>query len=238
MPVRRPPSASRKIGVYAIAHELDAWLMNDTGIGRTAISAPARPPVLLMRHNCLKEVLITHKLSNRPIHECHTATQLKALQVIAKEIPGPVEKILDALVNQAMELCHAGSSGVSILHKEDNGRDLHWDAMAGVLHDCLGQTAPRDFSPCGLTLDQKSPQLFSYPSRYYDFLSNSPVPIVECLVIPIFVNGRAFGTLWIVSHDESREFDSGCVLIMTNLTAFCETALSYMERCSPFNLRA
>ncbi len=51
-------------------------------------------------------------------------------------------------MQQALLLCPAHTSGLSLLHKNDRGQFFHWDAMAGVLRDKVGGTTPRNFSPC------------------------------------------------------------------------------------------
>lgn len=233
LPVRRPQSHSRKSAVYAIMHELDCWLLNNSA-GRQSYHVTSSELLLVPRNGQLglEQVLITHKLSNRLLLKRNRKAQIKALEEVAKEITGPINKLLGTVVNHALELCGAGSSGLSMLHKEDREQLFHWDVMAGVLKDCVGQTTPRDLSPCGVTLDRESPQLFSFPAKYFSCLKASPVPLVEGLVIPIFVNGKGLGTLWIVSHDERCEFNSEDVFVMSSLVALCETALDYTTRYS------
>jgi hypothetical protein len=233
LPVRRPQTDSPKSAVYIITHELDTWLLNNSG-GRCAhqVACSDIPNLSRNGYGDLEQVLITHKLSSRPLLQRDKAAQIRALKAIADEVTSPGYRVLGVLVDHALELCGAGSAGLSLLHKEDREKQFHWDAMAGVLRDCVGQTTPRDLSPCGVTLERRSPQLFSYPARYFSCLKESPVPLVEGLVIPIFIDGKGVGTIWIVSHDESSQFNSEDVFVMTSLATFCESALSYMTRYS------
>jgi len=44
--------------------------------------------------------------------------------------------------------------------------------------------------------------LYSYPARYFTYFQELDIPIVEGLVIPMYLDGLAVGTIWIISHDE------------------------------------
>lgn len=231
LPVRRPQANARKSAVYAITHELDTWLLNNP---QATLSSPdASHVVPHTKATCagkypkgLHDILITDQLAMRPLRRTDEAAQLEALKAIAKEDTSPVKQLFSVVVQHAIRLCNAGSAGLSLLHSEDNEQYFHWDALAGVLSGHVGDTTPRNFSPCGVTLDRRSPQLFSYPARCFNYFADVPIPIVEGLVIPIFVDGKGLGTLWIVSHDENRKFNSEDVQVMGSLAAFCEAALS------------
>jgi GAF domain len=234
LPIRRVPGASRKSTVYAVAHELDTWLLNNPQHSRSIQAHNSRASVPAS----LEKILITDRLARRTLKLSRSADRTSVLKALAEEITGPPETLLGVLVNHALSLCSAGSAGLSLLHAEDEQQFFHWDAMAGRLKDCVGQTTPRNFSPCGITLDRRSPQLFSYPERYFPYLKKAMVPIVEGLVIPIFVDGRGLGTIWVVSHDTSCEFNSDDVSTMTSLAAFCEAALSCHSRGTHVSVNA
>ena len=93
----------------------------------------------------------------------------------------------------------------------------------------VGGRTPRNFSPCGTTLDRGAPQLFSCPDRYFTYFEGVDTPIVEGLVIPFAVSGRALGTIWVVSHDEHRRFDAEDGRIMTALADFTAAALQTLS---------
>jgi hypothetical protein len=231
LPVRRPQADTRKSAVYAITHELDTWLINNP---QTTSFSPETPSCVSSTNgnhtrDCptgLQEILITDELAMRPLRRSDTAAQLEALKAVGKEVTGSAQQLFTVVVEHAITLCDTGSAGLSLLHLDDNEQYFHWDAIAGVLSEHVGGTTPRHFSPCGVTLDRRSPQLFSYPARYFNYFGDVPIPLVEALVIPIFVDGRGLGTLWIVSHDEDCKFNSEDVKVMGSLAAFCEAALS------------
>jgi hypothetical protein len=242
LPIRRPQPYSRKSAVYAITHELDAWLLSNS-VEPHPMQADVRGAQHIFNERKgsggLQQVLITRELSARPLGKRDGAAQIRALEAVGREITKPADQLLGIVVNHALELCVAGSAGLSVLHEEDEGQKFHWDVLAGVLRDHVGETTPRDFSPCGVTLDRKSPQLFSYPARYFRYFEECSVPLVEGLVIPIFVDEKPLGTLWIISHTKDCQFNSEDVLVMTGLAAFCQMALSYLAhaRSQPISLK-
>ncbi len=76
-----------------------------------------------------------------------------------------------------------------------------------------------------MTLDRNAPQLFWYPGRRFQYFNGLACTIVEALVIPIYLDEKTPGTIWIVSHDEEVKFDSEDARIMTGLAEFTSCAL-------------
>jgi hypothetical protein len=102
------------------------------------------------------------------------------------------ERLLKQLVELGVELCKAGAAGVSLL-KTGPDRDVifHWAALAGV---------------------------FAYPARVFTYFNDVPTPIVEGRILPLYgVDRKPLGTIWVVSHDEGRNFDHGDVEVMQRL---------------------
>jgi signal transduction histidine kinase len=187
--------------------------------------AKPKPPGLL-------DILITPELYRRePRSPGHAAENL-ALVALAGEMTNRPENLLNRLVELALELCQAGSAGISLLDSEGEGDIFTWAAMAGVYASNIGGTTPRDFSPCGATLERGAPQLFFYPERYFDYFQTVKPPIVEGLVIPFYGMGRPLGTIWVVSHDEERHFDAEDARIMTSLGKFTGAALQVQRSLS------
>jgi hypothetical protein len=82
-----------------------------------------------------------------------------------------------------------------------------------------------NWSPCGACLDAGKPILCACPARRFTYFNEIETPIVEGLVIPIYAGGRATGTIWIVSHDEERRFDTEDLRIMVSLAQFAGASL-------------
>ncbi len=130
------------------------------------------------------------------------------------------------LAQMAIELCHAGSGGISMLEAGNDGAQLfRWRALAGALERYEGGSTPRDWSPCGQCLNAARPMLYSYPARFFTYFQEVDTAIVEGLVIPMYAAGQAIGTIWIVSHDEQRKFNAEDVRIMTSLGSFVSAEL-------------
>jgi len=182
----------------------------------------------------LKDILITDQLHSRASrnHKAeHARKSLQVLKGVATNAPG---QLLDSLLQMPLTLCRAGTSGMSFLEHGSNGAQIfRWTNLAGKLRKHVGGTTPRNFSPCGVTLDSDSPQLFSYPGRHFHYFNNVDSPIVEGLVIPFHGGENAEGTLWIVSHQEGIGFDFEDVLIMTELVNFAASALRINPSARP-----
>jgi signal transduction histidine kinase len=133
----------------------------------------------------------------------------------------------DALLQHAMELCGADTAGLSLLETTADGQQvLQWTNLAGTLKAHVGKVTARDFSPCGVCLDRKAPQLLRCPARHFQYLNDVDIPIVEALVIPLIsIEGQPLGTIWLLSHHEGDKFDSEDVRIMTSVAEFASSAL-------------
>jgi PAS domain S-box-containing protein len=155
----------------------------------------------------------------------------QGLHALARQLVNQPEIMLQNLVDMALDLCTAQSVGVSLLQTTPSGEEVFgWIVLAGTLKQYVGNTAPRNFSPCGTCLDRGTPQLYSYPGRYFTYLQEAEAQIIECLVLPLTADNHALGTIWIVSHDEQRHFDSEDVRVMTSLADFTAAALLLNQR--------
>lgn len=85
-------------------------------------------------------------------------------------------------------------------------------------------TTPRNFSPCGITLDRNGPVLCKNPERFYEWISDANIVVPEVLLVPLYRNEEPIGTLWVVS-DSSGHFDSGDARVLTELASFVSVAL-------------
>lgn len=211
-------------------------------VGQIAMSAPSQPDEtsrarLMLRLKSqlperefalLNDVLITRELSKRRSHKKNTSHLESVLHRLAPAISGGRQHLLDELVNAALELCDAGSAGFSVLRDEEHV--FRWDALAGELSDQIGGTTPRNWSPCGTTLDIGSAQLFDHPSRCFEYFKECATPLVEGLVVPVYRGREPFGTLWVASHEEGRRFNREDLRAMNCLADFCSAAVTAMQQ--------
>ena len=156
------------------------------------------------------DVLITEVLASRPARLPDLAAENQALRTLAQHLMDEPQSMLKTLVRLALALCRADTVGVSLLETAPDGASFfRWVAIAGALESLEQGTTPGNFSPCGTTLACNQPQLYSYPERFFTYLYHPPFPVVEGLLIPLHVNDRPLGTLWIISHTEARRFECG-----------------------------
>lgn len=174
----------------------------------------------------LDSIVITSELSTRECRPPNFQAQAMAMQSLAQQLIQP-EKLLQSLTQMALDLCHAGSVGVSWLTTTQQGEEVfHAQVLAGVLtqYELIG-TTKRNFSPCGVCIECGNWVLLSHPERHFTYLQAANIPIVEELVIPLSADNRPLGTLWMMSHDLSQHFDSEDVRLMTSFADFAAAAL-------------
>lgn len=179
----------------------------------------------------LRDVLITHELPTRAPRAVDRKAVETTLHRLAAFIPaGDPQALINQLTDAAFELCSAGTAGLSVLETTHEGAEIfRWDALSGRLAPAIGGTTPRNWSPCGTTLDLGSPQLFLHPEKFFSYFANSDPPIVEALVLPVRLpNGMDYGTLWIASHEVDHKFTTSEVEVMTSLCAFTLAAAGIM----------
>lgn len=173
----------------------------------------------------LNDVLITQELSRRESRSPDLKAENDAFRKLARHLAEQPPTMLKTLVAIAKDLCQAGTAGVSLLETTQKGEEFRWVVLAGDLAKYEQGTTPRQFSPCGVCLERQAPQLYSYPARYFTYLQSIEPTVVESLVIPLVATDRLLGTIWIVSHNPQRQFDSKDVRVMTSLADFTAAAL-------------
>jgi GAF domain-containing protein len=185
----------------------------------------------------VEDVLITGELRYRVPKNNSSAAKRRAGSRYLKELAGKntsTHEFLEVLARAAREVCSAGAAGVSRLVQSEHGAPLiRWETVAGDLAQHAGATSPGDWSPSGATLDRKSPQLFLYPARCFHYLGELKPAIVESLVVPIFVHGTAWGTLWVVSHEEHNNFDQTDVDTISSMAEFASDILGRVAKAAP-----
>jgi two-component sensor histidine kinase len=171
------------------------------------------------------KVFITDQLKARaPVVTDYRREKL-AIQDLAEHMTDRPGEILSRLVKVAMEICDAESSGISVLE----GDHFRWVGLSGVLSAFENATTPRNFSPCGITLDQNSPVLMQHPERAYDWIRDANIVVPEVLLVPLVVkHSNPIGTIWVVSS-KTRHFNSGHARVLTELSAFAGAALRMVQ---------
>jgi signal transduction histidine kinase len=172
----------------------------------------------------LESVICTQELDRRKARQPDFEAVAGAMVVLARTMADSPEQILQTLVETALNLCRAHSAGISLLEEENGRKIFRWHAVAGQYAPHLWGTTPRDFSPCGTVLDTDKVQLMARLDRHFTYFSDVQPSIAEALLVPFHVAGEAVGTIWVISHTQSRQFDSEDARVMTTLGEFAAAA--------------
>lgn len=177
----------------------------------------------------LAEVYITDELTRRPPSAADHLREKIALQELAARMADDPEKVLPRFVDLAMEIAGGVSAGISLYEPSPAPGVFRWRYLRGTLAPFNEATTPRDFSPCGITVDRNAPTLSLHPERFYDWISNANIVVPEALLVPLHFDGPVpMGTLWIVS-DQEGHFDSSHTRAATELAGFVSIALRMLR---------
>lgn len=153
----------------------------------------------------LDDVIITSQLSLRPTRSPDYRAEIQNIKILVATMSENPHAFWRRLAEAALELCRAGTVGVSLLDIEEGAEVFRAEAVAGVLSDRLAGTVPRA-SPFGTAIDRDATQLMYLPGRFFPNLRFDP-PILETLIIPFRVQTRPAGTVWLAAHDDTCKFD-------------------------------
>jgi two-component sensor histidine kinase len=174
-------------------------------------------------------VFINDELRRRVPKKTDYLQEKLALQDLASRMADRPDEVLPRFVDLAMEIAGGVSAGLSLYEEDPAPGVFRWHCLRGTLAPFVGATTPRNFSPCGVTLDLNAPVLSSYPERVYTWIADAQITVPEVLLVPLYIGGsEPLGTLWIVS-DRAGHFDAGHARVMTELAAFVGIAL-HMQR--------
>jgi len=166
----------------------------------------------------ITDATITPQLWLRAARTPDIKAEKAALLLLADTLATAPSDVFQVCADLVLELWQADTCGISIRERSDNGEDIfRWIAMAGELKHHLHGTTPRHFSPCGLCVDGNEPLLMQRPELAYSCLDVGP-PFHDVLLIPLTErNSQLEGTIWIISHNTARKFDSEDARVMQRL---------------------
>jgi signal transduction histidine kinase len=175
------------------------------------------------------DVLINEQLALRPVHVPSAEAEMRSLRLLVQKFSTDSMELMNATVESVCTLCGADSAGITVAETHSDGSEtLRWIATAGRIQELGLQALPREYSPCGTVLDRRSPQLFSYPGRYFTYIENS-WDVVELLLVPWEVGSTIRGTLWAVMQNNSKQFDREDLRMLQMLVLFAGTAVARNE---------
>ncbi len=228
LPVHRS-RGKRGSAVLGFREELGAWLKALPVAGAQLNHSAAELQQEPSRYGGTLVTDLFWKRPSRPVDRDKEVEVFRQLSLhIAKQ---DRQGALDNLVTQAMELCKADSSGISLATKSDTGEPVfRWVAASGKMKDHLGGETPRHFSPCGVCVERNGPQLFSYPERFFAYLQGLGLPMAELLLIPFYADADCLGTVWVFCHEMRRQFDREDARILTSVTDLVAAAFRVMPQ--------
>src|SRR5437588_5926173 len=97
----------------------------------------------------LSSILCTEELARRPSRPPDYEKENRALAALASALVDSRANILQILADTILDVTEAGSSGLSLLTKDDDGKGFYWPAIAGEWRGHVGGETTRDFGPCG-----------------------------------------------------------------------------------------
>ena len=184
-----------------------------------AESSPVLPSDALVP---LESVLCTEELDRRPFRPPDYERENRALVVLVQALVESPGSILQALADTILEVLQADSAGISLLTKDE--KRFHWPAIAGTWQPHIGGGTPRDFGPCGDVLDRNAPLLFRHPEQRYTYFLPVKPPVIECLLVPFYVEQKAVGTIWAIAQNDLRKFDAEDMRQLSSLGTFASSA--------------
>jgi len=154
----------------------------------------------------------------------------RALLRLAAAQTGPRDRLLQGIADAALELCCAGSAGISLIEQSAEGeRCFRWLAVSGAFADLRGKATAWSECPCRVTLESGGPQLFLEPQRHFACLQGGPTSVPEGLIVPIETDGVQLGAIWAMSHSKDCQFEREDVRLLTNLAVVAGAALTVVD---------
>jgi PAS domain S-box-containing protein len=170
----------------------------------------------------LESILCTEELNRRPSRPPDYQADKCALVALAQALADSPRTILQTMADKMLEVFQCDSAGFSLLTKD--GKNFYWPAIAGMWQPHIGGGTPRNFGPCGDVLDCNRPLLFSHWERRYPYLL-AAMPVAEQgLLVPFYVEGKAVGTIWAITHNDRRKFDAEDMRRLISLGSFASSA--------------
>jgi signal transduction histidine kinase len=171
---------------------------------------------------------IRASLESRPYRAPDYEAEDRALAALATALAENPRDMLQKLVETAITLCQADTAGISLLEHHAGVDVFRWEALAGVFASARNNTMPRQASPCGVCINENTTQLMYLADRCFPALRSEP-RFVEALLVPFHFQGRAVGTVWVVTHRFDRKFDREDERLIRTLAAFASAGWQFWQ---------
>jgi hypothetical protein len=114
----------------------------------------------------LDDVIVTSQLSLRPSRSPDYRAEIQTLKILVNSMSENPHAFWRRLAEAALQLCRAGTAGVSLLDVKDGAEVFRAEAIVGVLSNRFDSTIARA-SPCGAVIDRDATQLMYLPERFF-----------------------------------------------------------------------
>src|SRR5262245_58497281 len=104
--------------------------------------------------NTLHSLIANDELARRPARPPRFAAGHRALVSLAERMATSPKDALEHLVQVALELCCAQSSGLSLVEEENGRARFRWRAAAGRFAALVGSAVPWERGPSALVLER------------------------------------------------------------------------------------
>lgn len=176
------------------------------------------------------DLFVTEELFRRKASPPDFLGEKQAIQELAARMASDPNAVLPRFVDLAMRLTGGVSAGLSLYEPLPSPGVFRWRYLQGSLATFEHALTPRDFSPCGVTLDRRHPILSRHPERYYTWISDANIVVPEVMLVPLYVGtDEPIGTLWVVSDSEEGHFNEEHSRTAMELASFVGIALKMLR---------
>lgn len=183
----------------------------------------------------IQQVIANHLLIGRPCRESDYKAEVEATARVIKTLRETPESVLTHLSHAVKDLTGADSAGVSLSGRDHGKRILLWQAAVGLFEKYLGSVVDHDESPCGSVLETDTTIMMIDPGKAYKTAASVEPPIREVLLVPFHVQGRAVGTVWVISQSD-KQFDAEDARLVTNISELAALAYQTLLRMGDLEL--
>jgi two-component sensor histidine kinase len=183
------------------------------------------------------DLFVTEEFLRRSVSPPNFLEEKQAIQELAQHMGSDPDAVLPRFVQLAMRLTGGVSAGLSLYEPLPAPGVFRWRYLQGRLAVFENALTPRDFSPCGETLDRNHPVLSRHPERHYTWIAVAQIVVPEVMLIPLYIETKEpVGTLWIVSDSEEGHFTEEHARTAMELAAFVGIALKMLRTESRLQL--
>jgi hypothetical protein len=168
--------------------------------------------------------------ARRHLHVRDVVSQIECMNGLARVFEESPTKILQELVNAAVDLCGADSAGISVEQKDAPDENFwFWVATAGQYSGFVDAKLPRYPSACGVTIERGRPQIFRVTKRFFDLMGVQAPTVTDGMLLP-WQTEETRGTIWIMAHGRTEAFDVEDCRIMQALANFAATGVRLQQQ--------